>query len=103
MPKDLYVIVLKPLAEWPFKHTWAQYYRAPTQHTHAQKKKSFVQSKAVQQITVYCVPRDPVGRAVLPCVSATLDFPSRGCVSYLPYFAYFCFLFFSIKHILYVQ
>lgn len=33
---------------------------------------------------------------MLPCVSARLDFPSRGCVSYLPYFASFFSSFFFL-------
>lgn len=78
--QDFNVVVLKPLAEWPFLST-----RGPSimefPPDNSCSKNSFLQSKAVQQNI--SVVRDPAGGAVLPCVSA--NFLSRERVSYLPY------------------
>lgn len=82
--QDFNVVVLKPLAEWPFLSTRGpSIMEFPPDNTCS--KNSFLQSKAVQQNI--SVVRDPAGGAVLRCVSA--NFLSRERVSYLPYVASF--------------
>lgn len=51
----------------------------------------------MQQITMFLFLRDPIGRAVLPCVSARFDFLSRGCVSYALLCICFFFFFFLLN------
>lgn len=77
-----------------FKHTWAQYYRVPTQHTHAQKKKkALFQVRLCSRLLCFCSERSRRSRCASLCQCYRLDFPSRGCVSYLPYFASFVFFY----------
>lgn len=55
---------------------------------HLKKKQKKKQQQQIFYFFLFLFQRNPVGRAVLPCVSARLDFQSWGmCVSHLPYVA----------------
>lgn len=67
----------------------------PNTHMLKKKKKALFQVRLCSRLLCFCSERSRRSRCASLCQCYRLDFPSRGCVSYLPYFASFVF---SIKH-----
>lgn len=100
MPKDFNVAVLQPLAEWPFfKHTWAQYYRVPTQHTHARKKNpALFPVRLCSRLLCFCSERSRRSHCASLCQSSTCFSVQRVCVI----FVLLCFFFFLLLNTYFV-
>lgn len=64
----------------------------PNTHMLKKIKKALFQVRLCSRLLCFCSERSRRSRCASLCQCYRLDFPSRGCVSYLPYFASFVFL-----------